>query len=153
MIDDIYMLLPVEIYAMDSGYNPCFFLNAEKADFILIMRKAGFKAIYTPGAKLYHKGSFSSGGLGNPYMMYWDGKSTVVFRYLHLQRQQFYFSAVRMFFTSIYSMLKGIAGVVLFKVGKANLKSPYARMHGILSGIFWSFDPKPEKDYNSFRPK
>jgi len=153
MIDDIFMLLPAEIYARVGGYNPYFFLNAEQADLILRIRKAGYKVIYTPGAKLYHKGSFSSGGLGNPYMMYWDGKSNVVLRYLHLPRRSFYSSVAKILWSSTYAVIKSIVGLIIVRHSEKQFLSRYARLRGAVDGIWWSFNPKPESGKNPFKPR
>lgn len=150
MIDDIFMLLPYAIYQKVGGYSDYFYLNYEQADLVIRIKEAGFKVIYTPGAMLYHKGSFSSGGLGNPYMMYWDGKSSLVFHYLHLPRITFMFYAAKSFLQGIYSVLKGVLAFMLLRTSKTNLRARYARWSGVVAGIRWTFNPQPETGYNPF---
>lgn len=153
MIDDIFMLLPLQVFLSVGGYNPYFYLNAEQADLIIRIKKAGYKVIYTPDAKIYHKGSFSTGGLGNPYMMYWDGKSSMVFHFLHSGRIRFVFYVAESLIYSIYSLAKVIVNYSIGGTQKRNVKARYARFLGILAGIFWSFNPKAESGYNPFQPK
>lgn len=151
MIDDIFMLLPYFIYKKVGGYNPYFYLNYEQTDLIIRIKQAGYKVIYTPNAKLYHKGSFSSGGLGNPHMMYWDGKSIIILHYLHQKRMRFVFFIMGTIFRSFKSLLKGfVAEKIVHKKG-VMLKSRYARLLGIIHGVLWTFKPEKEKGTNPFQ--
>lgn len=151
MIDDIFMLLPARIYNEVGGYSKYFFLNYEQTDLILRIKERGYKAIYTPDAKLWHKGSFSTGGLGNPYMMYWEGKSSLIIHYLYqngLNFLKFYF---RYSGTILWSLLKGVIKKLICK--DSNLESRLARIHGFMAGTGWIFNKKPETGYNPYVKK
>jgi GT2 family glycosyltransferase len=151
MIDDIFMLLPATIYIKVGGYSKYFFLNYEQTDLILRIKDKGYKAIYTPNAKLWHKGSFSSGGLGNSYMMFWEGKSSLIIHYLYQSGFNFLMFYLNYFSTIFWSMLKGILKKILFK--DSVLKPRIAKVHGFLSGTFWIFSRKPETGYNPYAKK
>jgi len=148
MIDDIFMLLPAKIYREIGGYSKYFFLNYEQTDLILRIRNKGYKAIYTPNAKLWHKGSFSTGGLGNPYMMYWEGKSSLIIHYLYQSRFNFLKFYFTYFSNTFYSLIKGIIKKILSK--DKSLKPRIAKFHGFLSGTCWIFSKKPETGYNPY---
>lgn len=85
-------------------------MNYEQTDLILRIIDKGYKAIYTPKAILWHKGSFSTGGLGNPYMMYWEGKSKLIIHYLY----QNGFAFLKFYFSYL--------GIILWSLGKGIIK-------------------------------
>jgi len=148
MIDDIFMLLPAEIYKEVGGYNTYFFLNYEQTDLILRIRDKGYKVVYTPLAKLWHKGSFSTGGLGNPYMMYWEGKSNLIIHYLYqdgLDFLLFYFGFLR---KTLWRLVKGIIKAVIGK--KSNIKARVALLRGFIAGSFWMLNKKVETGFNPY---
>jgi GT2 family glycosyltransferase len=151
MIDDIFMLLPARIYRKIGGYSTYFYLNYEQTDLIFRIKKDGYKAIYTPAAKLWHKGSFSSGGLGNPYMMFWEGKSSIILHRLYQNRWDFILFYCRFGFSNIYILGKGLLGTALGKT--KNLRSRYAMFRGFLSGTFWLFQRREESGRNPFAVK
>jgi len=91
MIDDKFWLFPFKLYKEIGGYSNYFWFNSEQADFALRAKGKGYKLIYTPEAKLYHKGSASIGGLNdNPKQAYWTIQSSLILRYLHLSRWNFF---------------------------------------------------------------
>jgi hypothetical protein len=148
MIDDIFMLLPASIYREVGGYSKFFFLNYEQTDLILRIKDKGCKAIYTPGAKLWHKGSFSTGGLGNPYMMYWEGKSIIIIHYLYQSIFSFILFYIKYLTVAFWRLFKGLVKVSL---GMNNvLKPKIALIRGILSGTGWILNQKPEAGYNPY---
>jgi len=122
MIDDIFMLLPSAIYKEVGGYSKYFFLNYEQTDLLLRIKDKGYKAIYTPDAKLWHKGSFSTGGLGNPYMMYWEGKSILIIHFLYQSLLRFLVFYFQYFFNALWRLTKGIIKVLLGKDGMVKPK-------------------------------
>jgi GT2 family glycosyltransferase len=151
MIDDIFMLLPSEVYRIYGGYSPYFSFNCEQSDLIMRIKKAGYKVYYTPDAKIWHKGSFSSGGIGNPYMMFWEGKSRIILHRLHQSNYYFYPYYIKYVSISFYNLLKGIVGYVIGR--SVNLKSRYAKFRGVLSGTWWLFRRNYENGYNPFAAK
>lgn len=98
LLDDIFWLFNINLYDEIGGYNPYFWFNSEQADFALRAKKRGYKLIYTPAAKLWHKGSITIGGRdNNPRLVYWHIQSTLIFHFLHLSFWRFilfYFSVV-----------------------------------------------------------
>ena len=90
MIDDVFWLLPKEVFEQVGFYCNHFWFNNEQADYALRAVQKGFKLVFTPGAKLRHKGSISIGGkFANPVREYFDIKSKLILRYKHMRCQDF----------------------------------------------------------------
>ena len=96
IIDDVYWLLPKQVFQKLGLYNLLFFFNGESADYALRAKKEGFKLMYCPKAKIWHKGSLTVGGRkNNPFISYWQTRSALTFRYLHLNNKYFKKSYLR----------------------------------------------------------
>ncbi len=91
MLDDIFWLFPAALYDEIGGYSPYFWFNSEQADFAMRAQKKGYKLLYTPKAKLWHKGSVSVGGRElNPRLAFWSVQSKLILKYLHLSKFDFW---------------------------------------------------------------
>ena len=102
MIDDIFWLFSAKLYNKIGGYSTYFWFNSEQADFALRAKKENYKLIFTPKAKLWHKGSVSVGGRdANPRLAYWTIQSKLILKYLHLNRINF----IRFYFNTLISIL------------------------------------------------
>lgn len=60
-IDDIFMLVSRQLYEDVGGYDTTFFFQAEEYDWQARGKAAGYKIMYTPHAKLWHKESMTIG--------------------------------------------------------------------------------------------
>lgn len=91
MIDDIFWLLPLNVFKKVGLYSNYFFLYGEQNDYALRAGKHGFKLIYEYRAKLWHKGSITSasGDRTAPRLVYWRNKGSLTLAYLHLSRKEF----------------------------------------------------------------
>jgi len=56
-VDDVFLLVRRRVYEQVGGYDPLFFLYFEETDWCARVRRAGFRVVYTPGAKIWHKGT------------------------------------------------------------------------------------------------
>ena len=149
MIDDIFWLMPTKIYRKVGGYSNYFFMNGEQADLALRVVKSGHKLIYTPNAKIWHKGSLSTGGReANLKMKYWDMKSRMIFRYLHMQKKYFIILYFQVLINIIVSFIKGIIKLLLRK--NFSLKVVYASFRGFLSFTCWIFTKREATSFNPF---
>lgn len=116
MIDDIFWLFPKDVYLQVGGYSPYFWFNAEQADLALRAVKIGNKLLYTPNAKLWHKGSITIGGRGNnPKLAYYNVQATLIFKFIHLSRLRFILYYLKTCKNAIYSTLKFLIKKVLGK--------------------------------------
>jgi GT2 family glycosyltransferase len=79
-IEDFFMLVRSEVIRRAGPYDPDFFLMAEIEDWCVRVRRNGFRIVFTPEAKIWHKGSISSGGRGyNPMIKYYLTKNRILF--------------------------------------------------------------------------
>ena len=109
MIDDVYWLYPKALYDKIGGYSNYFGFNAEQADLALRAKKVGYKLIYNPDAKLWHKGSVSIGGRDyNPNQAYWTIQSSLIQRYIHLNKMRFFQFYLKTINSLIYTFIKSL---------------------------------------------
>ncbi len=133
MLDDIFWLVSNKIYKDVGNYSDNFFLYGEQADFALQAVKKGYRLIYTPKAKIWHKGMVTTGG-GNilsPPVNFWRKKSSVIYLYRNTKRQFFYLNYFR-------SISKLIVKNILNSLNLRNAihkKSDYAALIGYFYGI------------------
>ena len=149
MLDDIFWLFPAVLYDEIGGYSNYFWFNSEQADFALRAKRIGYKLIYTPKAKLWHKGSLSVGGRNlNPRLAFWTVQSKLILKYLHLKKVHFWIfymntlvSVLRTFIKSIYHSL----------TRKENLwKYAYAKYSGLVYFNKWLVKKNENTGYNPF---
>lgn len=131
MMDDIFWLFHKDLYKAIGKYDTLFFFNGESADFAMRAQKAGFKLIYTPQAKLWHKGSVSVGGRKeNPFINYWQMRSTLTFRYLHIDKKyfrKFVFVKIKQILFSYLRYCK-----MILKNEQTSIQMPNARLRGFI---------------------
>lgn len=86
MLDDIFWLIPTQLYQKINGYSDYFFLYGEQNDYAFRAIKAGYKLIYTPKASIWHKGGASTcgGDKKAPKIDYWTSMATLKLAVLHL---------------------------------------------------------------------
>ncbi len=131
LLDDIFWLMPKELHKRIGGYNDLFFFNGESSDFAIRAKKAGYRLVYTPVAKLWHKGSLSIGGRkGNPFIEYWQMRSALTFKYLHLPNTYF-----RKFL--MWKVKNVVSGYIKFLIAALkgtpiSIKIPNARLKGLI---------------------
>jgi len=149
MIDDIFVLHPVEIYKSIGGYSPYLWVNGVNIDMALRAKELGYTLVYTPHAKLWHKGSVSIGGRNmNPKLAYWNIQSSLILRYLYLNNSNFliYYlitviSIIRTYLRSVY--LRLFKSQNIFHYAKAKYK-------GLAYFNRWVFNKKANNGYNPF---
>jgi len=149
MLDDVFWMIPAKLYQEIGGYSTHFWFNAEQADFVLRAKKIGYKLIYTPNAKLWHKGSVSIGGRAkNPKLVYWHMQSSLILRYLHLSKLNFFRYFIIMLIsilrTSIKAYIKNIKG------DKSLLKYAKAKRAGFYYFLKWLFKKNKNVGFNPF---
>lgn len=147
MLDDIFWLLPNNIYQDIGDYSEDFFLYAEQADYVIKATQKGYKLIYTPKAKLWHKGSITT-GKGDwyaPPVNYWRNKSSIIYLFKHIKKKHFIWFSIKMFIKIVPKLILGKS--------KKNRKSNYAAFIGFIHGILWIFNKKPDNGVNPFIKK
>jgi len=150
MLDDVFWLFSVKLYNKIGGYSPYFWFNAEQADFALRAKKEGYKLIYTPGAKLWHKGSVSIGGRDkNPKLAYWHVQSTLIFRYLHLSKIQF----IKQYFKTVINIFSSYAKVISenLRGNSFDFNYPKAKLMGLNYFNKWIFLKNENTGHDPFK--
>ncbi|MBP7507415.1 MAG: glycosyltransferase [Prolixibacteraceae bacterium] len=128
LLDDVFWLFPFKLYKEIGGYSKYFWFDYEQADFALRAKKIGYKLIYTPHAKIWHKGSPSVGGrILNPVQAYYSMQGALIYRYLHLSRWNFVKYYIKTGTGILGSFLKWFLGV---KTGSGRLKYNVAKLKG-----------------------
>ncbi|PKP44989.1 MAG: hypothetical protein CVT95_09860 [Bacteroidetes bacterium HGW-Bacteroidetes-12] len=142
-LDDVFWLIPSDVFNEVGYYSHFFYLYAEQGDYAQRARRLGFKLIYNPKAKLWHKESLTTGG-GNPKALpiqYWTGKSYVVFIVRNLKFKYFIKALLVRYFKTTYRLFFGDV---------INRKAAFAHLRGVNSGIAWIFHRKPDTGYNPY---
>jgi GT2 family glycosyltransferase len=142
-LDDVFWLLPTQVVKDTGYYCDYFFLYAEQGDYALRARRKGYRLIYTPKAKLWHKESMTSGG-GNVRALpkcYWSSQGRFIFQYRNLKKKYFYKLMIKNF-------LKYSAQSVLFRGDER--KYAIATLRGYFYGFRWMFNKRPNNGYNPY---
>lgn len=151
-IDDMMMLFPRKVYDLIGGYCPYFTMNYEQADLVIRAREKGIKLIYCPRARLWHIGSYATGGVGNPVMMFWDAESKIILHYLHQCKRDFLVFHLGYFLSCLKDLLRRI--LVRIRDSNYPIKPSWAQMIGFFSGTYWIFNKmSTQSGYNPFLKK
>jgi len=148
MIDDVFWLLPKKVFLKTGLYSTCYFLYAEQADYALRAVKNGYKLIYTPKAKLWHKGSITTGEGDKqaPPVVFWRNKSSTIYLFRNIKRRYFFmFLLKKLLKQSFKSLLNFVKNI------KPN--NAYCALTGILYGLLSIINRKPDNGYNPFLKK
>jgi len=70
--------------------DPKFFLTYEETDWCYRARAAGFKSLFVPSAKLWHKVSASFGGVESPLQLYFYSRNILLWAERHLLRSAYW---------------------------------------------------------------
>ncbi len=142
-LDDVFWILPAKIVNDIGFYCNYFFLYAEQGDFAQRARRKGYKLIYTPKAKIWHKGSVTTGNSNRRALpiCYWRGKSTFIFLYRNLKKKYFLLRISKL-------ILKQIVKFIIYKGDEK--KQIKASLLGSFAGIKWMFNKKPDNGYNPY---
>lgn len=70
--------------------DPKFFLTYEETDWCYRARAAGFKCLFVPTAKLWHKVSASFGGVESPLQLYFYSRNILLWAERHLPRPAYW---------------------------------------------------------------
>jgi GT2 family glycosyltransferase len=129
-VDDVFLLVRRRVFEEVGGYDPLFFLMYEETDWCARVRRAGFKIMYTPDAKIWHKGNRDpSSGISRIHQFYL-ARNEILFIRRNGDTQQFH-----RYFLNLLLYQAPHKVWYFLKTGKLHLLLPYLR--GIGSGIVW----------------
>lgn len=149
MLDDMFWLFSSKLFKEIGGYSPYFWFNSEQADFAMRAKKIGYKLVYTPFAKLWHKGSVSIGGSDmNPKLAFWTIQSSLILRYIHLNRIRF----TSFYFRTLWSILRTFIKSIYVYLAKGEdiFKYAYAKYKGLVYFNKWVFKKNINSGFNPF---
>ncbi len=143
VLDDVFWLLPAEVVNVVGLYSHYFFLYAEQGDYSLRVKQKGFKLIFTPNAKIWHKVSMTTGGgqTKSLAICYWRGQGLFVLQNQHIKTKYFIVIVIKTF-------IQGISKVILKKGN--DQKCAQAMLRGYFWGFCWMFNKKPNNGYNPY---
>ena len=147
MLDDIFWLLPLNIYNHIGGYSDYFYLYGEQNDYGYRAIKSGYKLIYSPKAKLWHKGGITTcnGDKKSPKIEYWRTLATLKLSALHLshkERKLFYIKWIsRKTVKHLFEVMTGKSGISIIK---AHVLAVYNFTH-------WNTVRYKDNGYNPFK--
>ena len=113
-----------EIGLMDDKY----FLYFEESDWTLRANNAGFKSLYVPRAKIWHKISKSGGGISQPLGLYYITRNRWVFMKKWAKKSDYIFFV-------IYQVLGALILPILLSIAYKNKKLFLAYYRGLKDGI------------------
>jgi GT2 family glycosyltransferase len=132
--DDIFTLVSRKLYLDTGGYNTIFQFQAEEYDWQARGKKLGYKIIYTPYAKIWHKESMTI-GKKSAFKAYYDSRNPMLVILIHKSPEFF-----RVYFWQ--HLANGVIKRSLISIKQLNLKTFWAVWKGFLSGLNWGFRNK-----------
>lgn len=146
MLDDIFWLIPKRVYKSLGHYSEDFFMYGEQNDYAFRAIKKGFKLIYTPDAKIWHKGGASTNSLKSlsPRIQYWQNLASFKLAFLHLPEKKFLEFSLFWYLKTLCKQL------FLFLLGKRSLNNIKAVFYAKRDFNDWKKGNIPDKDYNPF---
>ena len=139
-VDDVYTLVNRRLYDEIGGYDPQFYLQCEEFDWQLRAKKVGWKIYYAPHAKLWHRGSVTTGGVGSPTNNYFLERNRII----ALAKNMSAWRVIRYVLWSGTQSVYRLAGAAL-RFNSYTFKPRLARLLGIFSGVLWMIHKQPAR--------
>ncbi|MEI7484844.1 MAG: glycosyltransferase family 2 protein [Ignavibacteriota bacterium] len=86
--DDVFTMVNKNLYKEIGGYDPEFVLQAEQFDWQMRAKEKGYKIMFTPHAKLWHKESMTI-GKHSPAKLYFDARNPMIVLMKYLDPKAF----------------------------------------------------------------
>lgn len=133
------MFMKREVFERVGLFDPRYFFAFEEPDICYRAKKLGFKSIFIPEAKLWHKVSRSSGGKGNALFIYFATRNGLLWAQKNLPfslRYAFYIGVIKKFFPHLlyskgYPIIKRLYWDILQINKNHKNRSLKAKMLGI----------------------
>ncbi len=129
-IDDIFMLVSRPLYEEVGGYDTTFFFQAEEYDWQARGKAAGFKIMYTPQAKLWHKESMTI-GKQSASKAYYDARNPMLVILKHKSPDFFR----KYFWTQFGKTVKGF----LVSCKQRRFDVAIRKITGLFSALSWGW--------------
>ena len=132
-IDDIFMLVSRPLYEEVGGYDTTYFFQAEEYDWQARGKAAGYKIMYTPHAKLWHKESMTI-GKQSAFKAYYDARNPMLVILNHKSPDFFR----KYFWNQFAKTVKGF----LVSVKQRRFDVAVRKISGLFSALSWGFRRK-----------
>lgn len=132
--DDVYMLVSKTLYEAVGGYEADFKFQCEEYDWQARAKKAGYKIMYTPHAKIWHKAGATLGRT-SALKLYYDTRNPMVVVMVH-QKPKFF----RKYFW--FHLYNGTIVVSVKYLLRIKIVHAFAVVLGFSSGLLWGLRNK-----------
>ncbi len=127
--DDVCTLVSRALYDKTGGYDPLFFLQSEETDWQARAKKFGYRIVYTPKARVWHRVSMTL-GKDSALKAYYDARNPMLVILLHKPAHFF-----RRYFWHYLRRDIVRSSLVYLKRGRPG--PAIAKWKGMLSGLDW----------------
>lgn len=129
--DDIYTLVSKRLYADIGGYDTLFRFQSEEYDWQARAKEKGYKIMYTPYAKLWHKASATI-GKDSAFKAYYDARNPMLVILLHKSPdffRRYFWNHVRIILLTLLRRIKHLRFYTALKT-----------IEGLFSAIWWGLN-------------
>ena len=133
--DDIFTLVRREMYKKTGGYDTTFFLQSEEYDWQARAKSLGYKIMYTPHARLWHKESMTI-GKQSPLKAFYDARNPMLVILRHKSPDFF-----RRYFW-LHFRKDIFRGSLRVLIKNLEFEKAYKIWAGFFSGIWWGIQNK-----------
>lgn len=131
--DDIYMLVRKEVWDITGGYDTEFAFQGEDFEWEVRAKMLGYKIMFTPYAKLWHKESMTIGKTSS-FKAYYDARNPLIIHMKHRTREQF---------KAFYKIrLKSLIESTVKSLIKLKWGIAFANVRGLSSAFIWAVKNK-----------
>ncbi len=128
-IEGSCMLIRKDVIERVGFFDESFFCYWEETDLCIRAKKEGYKLIYVPNAKIWHKIAVSSMGMLSPFYIY------------HITRNKFFFLRknypgmlrAHLFYFLLWEFWFNLGRLLMYR---RNLNAFHSYLKGVLSGLF-----------------
>ncbi|MCU0615104.1 MAG: glycosyltransferase family 2 protein [Desulfobacterales bacterium] len=131
--DDIYWLVKRELWEKTGGYDTEFAFQGEDFDWQVRAKKLGYKIMYTPHAKLWHKESMTIGKT-SPLKVYYDARNPLIVHMKYRTADEFR----KYFHIRFKTLLRSSCKQLL----KLKFRHVWANLSGVASALRWGMRNK-----------
>ena len=141
MLDDILWLIPARLINEIGFYSDHFYFGGEQADFALRAKKNGYKLIYTPDSKIWHKGGGSfNQNRTNPskQFVFLATKGSIIYKYRNMKLRYFVISTTKSLFKILIKFI--------ISLNSSRNRIYRTELKGIISSLYYII-----KNYKTLR--
>ncbi|AKB46567.1 Rhamnosyl transferase [Methanosarcina sp. Kolksee] len=125
-VDGTALLVKKEVIEKVGAFDPDYFMYCEEEDWCFRMKKEGFKVLFVPKAKIWHKIATSSGGGFNSFLAYYKTRNKILFVRKNLSKYH------------MVTFIPSITGFILFHSMEAIYEKKYEVINAMIKGVIWN---------------